>query len=181
MESKRQSRLMGKKPSFTARALYTAGVRGLTMTTMTTISTRRPVPRLPRLKKQIQGLKKPSRPMKYVHILGLIQPLQPGTQTHSDYSSIHNHGKFYVSEFKKVFRNWKELRPDWAKECPELKGKASLDLVTDLINVDMGVLYNKIHKSDPNRRTYGWLPLMARCIQRERPHLGSPGQYTLVL
>ena len=51
----------------------------------------------------------------------------------------------------------------------ELKDKdpASLDLVGDLMNKDVGMVYRKIIETDPLRRSYGYIPLMA---------LSSPAQ-----
>ena len=46
---------------------------------------------------------------------------------------------------------------------PEAKGKTNdeLDLVEDLMNLDMGVLYTHLEKMDTGRQLYGWIPSMA--------------------
>ena len=51
-----------------------------------------------------------------------------------------------LEEAKRVFKNWKKLDVDWLDMFPELKcekGKTNseLDLVEDLMDLDMGVLY----------------------------------------
>ena len=66
-------------------------------------------------------------------------------------------------EFKKVFANWFGLVIDWKAEFPEKKLKG-VDLLDDLIDLDIGRLYEKIITVvDPDRQKYGFLPLMAGC------------------
>ena len=67
-------------------------------------------------------------------------------------------------EFKKVFANWSGLVIDWKAEFPEsmLEG---VDLLDDLIDLDIGRLYEKITEVDPDRQKYGFLPLMTASVQ----------------
>ena len=66
-------------------------------------------------------------------------------------------------EFKKVFANWFGLVIDWKAEFAEKKLKGA-DLLDDLIDLDIGRLYEKIiTEVDPDRQKYGFLPLMAGC------------------
>ena len=66
-------------------------------------------------------------------------------------------------EFKKVFANWFGLVIDWKAEFAEKKLKG-VDLLDDLIDLDIGRLYEKIiTEVDPDRYKYGFLPLMAGC------------------
>ena len=46
---------------------------------------------------------------------------------------------------------------------PELVGREQLDTVADLMPLDMGLLYTKIEATDPERRMYGYIPMMAAC------------------
>jgi hypothetical protein len=68
-----------------------------------------------------------------------------------------------VLEFKRVFKryrhavqsiNWLELYPD--QELPECP-----DILKDLREVDLGVIFKKLVAEDPDRSKYGWLPIMA--------------------
>jgi hypothetical protein len=49
-------------------------------------------------------------------------------------------------------------------EYPNAGIPAEPDLVVDLMDLDIGILYRKIVKADAQRRVYGWLPLMATCV-----------------
>ena len=50
-----------------------------------------------------------------------------------------------LTEAKRVFKNWKKLEVDWLDMYPALSEKkkknSELDLVEDLMDLDMGVLY----------------------------------------
>lgn len=69
----------------------------------------------------------------------------------------------YLSEARRFFKAWRRLPIDWPKEFPDAKLQAPFDLVNDLMPLDIGQLYRKIHETDADRKTYGWLPLMASC------------------
>jgi hypothetical protein len=75
------------------------------------------------------------------------------------------HEVLALQEAKKVLKNWKKFEVDWISMFPCLKnkGKANdeLDLVEDLMNLDMGVLYTHIERMDTGRQLYGWIPSMA--------------------
>lgn len=72
-----------------------------------------------------------------------------------------------MEEAKRVFKNWKKLEVDWLDMFPEEKwsekGKTNseLDLIEDLMDVDMGVLYTYLEKIDTGRQLYGLIPKMA--------------------
>ena len=70
-----------------------------------------------------------------------------------------------LKEAKKVLKNWKNFKVDWLDMYADLKanGKANdeLDLVEDLMNLDMGMLYTHLEKMDTGRQLYGWIPSMA--------------------
>jgi len=70
-----------------------------------------------------------------------------------------------LKEAKKALKNWKKYEVDWLDMYPGLKatGKRNheLDLVEDLMNLDMGVLYTHLEKMDTGRQLYGWIPSMA--------------------
>jgi len=70
-----------------------------------------------------------------------------------------------LEEAKKVFRNWKKLDVDWLATFPKLaekkKTNSELDLVEDLMDLDMGVLYTHLEKIDTGRHLYGLIPMMA--------------------
>ena len=68
-----------------------------------------------------------------------------------------------ISASAKARKYWKSLKIDWIKEFPDAKLKAPLDLVTDLLPLDVGKLYQKIAKNDAERRIYGFIPDMAAC------------------
>ena len=72
----------------------------------------------------------------------------------------------YYAEAKCVFKRWCALEVDWMQHYgKELAERATegeqFDVVADLMDLDMGVLYKKIQKTDPERKVYGFLPLMA--------------------
>ena len=64
---------------------------------------------------------------------------------------------------RKAFKQWRRIQVDWPAEFPEANLKPPLDVVDDLLPLDVGKLYKKIEASDPERRLYGYLPLMASC------------------
>jgi hypothetical protein len=70
-----------------------------------------------------------------------------------------------LEEAKRAFKNWKKLDVDWLEMFPELMEKkkmnSELDLVEDLMDLDMGVLYNHLEKVDTGRQLYGLIPKMA--------------------
>ena len=75
-------------------------------------------------------------------------------------------------EAASALRHWYKMQIDWAAEFPDssLKprqedglGIESVDLM-DLLPLDMGRLYFKIEKNDPNRKQFGFIPKMARTI-----------------
>lgn len=69
----------------------------------------------------------------------------------------------YLSELNKAFGAWRRLQVDWATEFPQEKLQPPLDAVNDLMDLDVGKLYGKLERSDPDRKVYGYLPLMASC------------------
>ena len=72
-------------------------------------------------------------------------------------------------EFKRVFANWFKYNVDYAAEFPHagLPKDGAFDLVTDLMHLDMGVLYRKIIARDTDRTQFGFLPLMAGCTDAQ--------------
>ena len=70
-----------------------------------------------------------------------------------------------LEEAKRVFKGWKKLDVDWLDMYPELSEKkkknSELDLIEDLMDVDMGVVYNYLEKIDTGRQLYGLIPQMA--------------------
>ena len=58
---------------------------------------------------------------------------------------------------------------DWLDLYPNLKAQKQadktldqpLDLTEDLMNLDVGVLYNEVMRHDQGRKLYGYIPLMA--------------------
>ena len=68
-------------------------------------------------------------------------------------------------EFEKVYKAYKGFckRIDWKAEFAELK---SMKIVSplDLWEVDVGKLFARMIKEDPNRLKYGYLPIMATAL-----------------
>jgi hypothetical protein len=73
----------------------------------------------------------------------------------------------YKSEFEKVWKAWSTLEVPWESYYPDITkvhGPSSeYDLVYDMMPLNMSTLYKIIHASDPERKVYGYLPLMASC------------------
>eukprot|EP00664_Eupelagonemidae_sp_cell27_P000382 gene382-9428_t len=68
-----------------------------------------------------------------------------------------------LAEGRKSFKAWRRLQIDWPAQYPDAKLAPPLDAVADLMPLDIGQLMQSIQKSDPERKVYGWLPLMASC------------------
>ena len=70
-----------------------------------------------------------------------------------------------LDEAKRALKNWKKLNVDWLDMFPALvekkKKNSELDLVEDLMDLDMGVLYTHLEKVDTGRHMYGLIPKMA--------------------
>jgi len=68
-------------------------------------------------------------------------------------------------EARKVWKNWTHLLRtiDWCKQFPDAELPEKPDIVFDLMELDMGVFYRKLIKSDPDRKIYGHIPFMASC------------------
>lgn len=69
-------------------------------------------------------------------------------------------------EFKRVLKTWAKHQVDWARNFPG-KDLGTLDIVEDLMDLDMGVVYLDLIKSDPLRATFGFMPLLASCSEGE--------------
>ena len=69
----------------------------------------------------------------------------------------------YRAEVNKSFRAWTRLSVPWDERFSELKEKDSndLDLVGELMNKNVGIVYRKIMETDPKRLAYGYIPPMA--------------------
>lgn len=77
--------------------------------------------------------------------------------------------EFAKIEAKKVWRNWTKLHNviDWREQFKDAELPEEPDIVFDLMELDMGIFYNKIIKSDAERKIYGYIPAMASCCYAE--------------
>ena len=77
--------------------------------------------------------------------------------------------EFAKIEAKKVWKNWTKLLEviDWSEQFKDAELPEEPDIVFDLMELDMGIFYNKIIKSDANRKIYGYIPAMASCCHAE--------------
>jgi hypothetical protein len=70
-------------------------------------------------------------------------------------------------EFLRVFKAWYNLNVDYAQEFPHDNlvpdANRHFDLIRGLMGLDMGRLYSRIISEDPDRASFGFLPLMAGC------------------
>ena len=71
---------------------------------------------------------------------------------------------FYKIEADKSFKAWSRLDISWENYYTDLQPSPSgYDLLEDLMPLGMGVLYRQLILTDPQRRLYGYIPLMAAC------------------
>ena len=77
--------------------------------------------------------------------------------------------EFAEIEAKKVWKNWTKLLAivDWRAQFPDANLPEEPDIVFDLMELDMGIFYNKIIQSDTDRKIYGYIPAMASCCYAE--------------
>jgi hypothetical protein len=89
---------------------------------------------------------------------------QAGEEGEEDCEEVA-HEVIALQEAKRVMKNWKKLEVDWIDMFPDMKAKgksnSELDLVEDLMDLDMGILYTHLEKIDNGRQLYGLIPLMA--------------------
>ena len=80
----------------------------------------------------------------------------------------------YKADFKRAHRKWRTKEMDWRARFPaelpmppkNAEGKLPpLDLVTDLMRLNVGPLYSSLIADDPDRATFGYIPLMAGCSE----------------
>jgi len=70
-----------------------------------------------------------------------------------------------ASDFKRCFRNWVKYRVPWGRLFPDL---TSFDLIEDLMQLDVGIVYLDIQKTeDHDRSKFGFIPLLASCSDGE--------------
>ncbi|KAI9344980.1 hypothetical protein BDR26DRAFT_932541 [Obelidium mucronatum] len=60
------------------------------------------------------------------------------------------------------FKRWRTMDINWNSFFPNVPS-TDPDLVDDLMDIDIGLVYNNILELDPKREKYGFLPLMATC------------------
>ena len=60
------------------------------------------------------------------------------------------------------------MQIDWSDKFTELQKKSSYDVIEDLMQIDMGLLYADLVKVTDRDRPLGFLPRMALC------YIGSP-------
>ena len=68
--------------------------------------------------------------------------------------------KRLTEEAKTVLRRWLKLEIHWVLEFPDLELKMPIDLM-QLLEADVGIIYERIEKEDPQRQRYGYIPRMA--------------------
>ena len=74
-------------------------------------------------------------------------------------------------EAKRVLRAWRKYTVNWLELFPKLKAQKEaagtvsqpLDLTEDLMNLNVGKIYQELELADMGRKTYGYIPLMASC------------------
>ena len=80
---------------------------------------------------------------------------------------LRAHKMAVQEEFRRVFPAWYKYDVDWKGLFPEAKLEGdygSFDLLGDLIDLDMGRLYERIITTvNPSRAMFGFLPDMAGC------------------
>ena len=69
-------------------------------------------------------------------------------------------------EFKRVLKNWARHRVEWARIFPDVDlGK--LNIIEDLMKLDISLVYLDIIKTDTDRKSFGYMPLLASCSEGE--------------
>ncbi|KAK3246720.1 hypothetical protein CYMTET_43755 [Cymbomonas tetramitiformis] len=91
----------------------------------------------------------------------VVAPVAVAPTTSAPELDMQKERKRLEEEFKRVFKNWVAIEVDWRKEFPEVVFGEEIDVVSDLLQVDIGRLYLGLKSEDLNRKEYGWLTLMA--------------------
>ncbi len=95
----------------------------------------------------------------------MSQDAETDTEASAAVAEAHLNEKL-DAEFEQCFKVWCELKINFHQFFPHLPVESEdmwLDVISDLMDVDMGVAYNDVMEKDSNHLTYGWLPLMASC------------------
>ena len=82
----------------------------------------------------------------------------------TDLPELSDQKASYIAEAKRALKLWRKLEIDWRTEFPDVSFPPypePLDTVNDLMDLQMGKLYQKIMSSDPGGKLYGKIPLMA--------------------
>lgn len=64
-----------------------------------------------------------------------------------------------------VFKNWRKHKFAWRETFPELPQDKSirLDMISDLMKVDIGVLFRTVQRQDSKYQKFGLIPHLASC------------------
>lgn len=83
-----------------------------------------------------------------------IAPVKSQAQMLEEETSAAN------AEFKRVFKNWAKHKVEWMRLFPNADF-GTFDIVNNLMDVDMGIVYLDILKTDPDRSHFGFMPHLA--------------------
>ena len=70
---------------------------------------------------------------------------------------------YYGEEAKRVFRSYRKQKFNWKSIFSNLPQAENiqLDLISDLMKVNIGVIFRSLQRQDPKRLTFGLIPYMA--------------------
>ena len=72
----------------------------------------------------------------------------------------------YENEARRVFKSWRKHQFNWGKTFPDLpqeKG-SRLDLISNLMKVDIGILFRSIQRQNSQQEKFGLIPRIASCF-----------------
>ena len=85
------------------------------------------------------------------------------TKAYGKYQKLAHKIEWKVRSFASSLTNSCLLQTLFPEQLAHLREGEHANLIDDLLEVDMELVMEKIHRKDPFRRRYGWLPQLWRC------------------